>query len=154
PRHFRVSSAGPSVVDSASDPVAESGVQFLFAPARFGRLGSGVLCHSAVTIETLMKTISIVTPCRNEESNVNEIYECVRSEMEKVGKYKYEHIFIDNGSKDNTVALLKRIAVSDHNVKIIVNARDFGQIRSPLHALFQTQGDAVIGIVADLQDPP
>ena len=101
-----------------------------------------------------MKTISIVTPCRNEESNVDEIYQCVRAEMEKAGKYKYEHIFIDNGSKDNTVALLKRIASRDHNVKIIVNARDFGQIRSPLHALFQTRGDAVIGIVADLQDPP
>lgn len=101
-----------------------------------------------------MKTISIVTPCRNEESNVDEIYQRVRDEMEKAGNYKYEHIFIDNGSKDNTVALLKRIAALDHNVKIIVNARDFGQIRSPLHALFQTQGDAVIGIVADLQDPP
>ena len=101
-----------------------------------------------------MKTISVVTPCRNEESNVEEIYGRVRAEMEKAGKYKYEHIFIDNGSKDNTVALLKRIAARDHNVRIIVNARDFGQIRSPLHALFQTRGDAVIGIVADLQDPP
>jgi glycosyltransferase involved in cell wall biosynthesis len=101
-----------------------------------------------------MKTISIVTPCRNEESNVDEIYQHVRAEMQKAGKYKYEHVFIDNGSKDNTVALLKRIAARDHNVKIIVNARDFGQIRSPLHALFQTCGDAVIGIVADLQDPP
>lgn len=101
-----------------------------------------------------MKTISIVTPCRNEESNVDEIYERVRAEMGKVGKYRYEHIFIDNGSKDNTVARLKRIAARDRNLRIIVNARDFGQIRSPLHALFQTQGDAVIGIVADLQDPP
>ena len=65
-----------------------------------------------------------------------------------------EHIFIDNSSKDGTVAVLKRIAARDHNVKVIVNARNFGHVRSPMHALMQTRGDAVIGIVADLQDPP
>ena len=100
------------------------------------------------------KTISILTPCFNEEENVEELYNRVREEMLKVGRYRYEHIFIDNSSRDNTVAVLKQIAARDHNVKIIVNARNFGQIRSPMHALMQTQGDAVIGIVADLQDPP
>jgi glycosyltransferase involved in cell wall biosynthesis len=52
------------------------------------------------------------------------------------------------------VAILKSIAAQDKNVKIIVNSRNFGHIRSPIHALFQARGDAVIGIVADLQDPP
>ncbi len=101
-----------------------------------------------------MKTISIYTACYNEEENVEELYNRVRAEMINVGRYKYEHIFIDNNSSDNTVAILKRIASRDHNVKIIVNTRNFGHIRSPHHALLQTTGDAVISIVADLQDPP
>ncbi len=100
------------------------------------------------------KTISIITPTYNEEANVLNLYKQVRQVMVEVGTYPYEHIFIDNHSTDNTVAILKSIASQDPNVKIIVNARNFGQIRSPMHALFATSGDAVIGIVADLQDPP
>src|SRR5580658_2332991 len=101
-----------------------------------------------------MKTISIVTPCYNEEGNVEELYSRVRAAMAGLGSYCYEHIFIDNCSQDATVAILKRIAALDTNVKIIVNSRNFGHIRSPLYALYQTTGDAVIGLVADLQDPP
>ena len=101
-----------------------------------------------------MKTISIITPCYNEEANVQEVYRRVRAVMAGLGRYRYEHIFIDNSSQDRTVEILKRIAAEDSNVRIIVNARNFGHIRSPMHALFQTRGDAVIGIVADLQDPP
>jgi glycosyltransferase involved in cell wall biosynthesis len=100
------------------------------------------------------KTISIVTACYNEEENVLNLYNQVREVMAGIGGYEYEHIFIDNSSKDNTVAILKAIAAQDKNVKIIVNARNFGHIRSPTHALFQACGDAVISIVADLQDPP
>jgi glycosyltransferase involved in cell wall biosynthesis len=101
-----------------------------------------------------MKSISIVTACYNEEENVEELYKRVRAVMAAVGRYRYEHIFIDNCSQDRTVEVLKRIAACDNNVKIIVNARNFGHIRSPHHALHQASGDAVIGIVADLQDPP
>jgi glycosyltransferase involved in cell wall biosynthesis len=101
-----------------------------------------------------VKTISIITPCYNEEENVEELYHRVREAMLKVGRYSYEHIFIDNSSRDNTVAILKRLAQRDRNVKIIVNARNFGHVRSPIHAFLQTRGDAVISIVADLQDPP
>jgi glycosyltransferase involved in cell wall biosynthesis len=100
------------------------------------------------------KTISIMTPCYNEQDNVRNLYNQVREVMLSIGKYRYEHIFIDNSSKDATVAILREIAAEDPNVKIIVNARNFGHIRSPIHALFQARGDAVIGIVADLQDPP
>jgi len=101
-----------------------------------------------------MKSISILTPCFNEEANVEEVYHRVRAVMAKLGRYRYEHLFIDNCSTDRTVEILKRIAAADTNVKLIVNARNFGHIRSPMHALYQTTGDAVIGIVADLQDPP
>jgi glycosyltransferase involved in cell wall biosynthesis len=100
------------------------------------------------------KTISIVTACYNEEANVELLYNRVRAVMETMPKYAYEHLFIDNSSQDATVAILKRIATIDANVKIIVNARNFGHIRSPIHALFQATGDAIISIVADLQDPP
>src|SRR5512146_1210286 len=101
-----------------------------------------------------MKSISIITPCYNEEANVREVYERVREVMRRLGRYRYEHIFIDNASQDGTVRVLKSIAAADTNVKILVNMRNFGHIRSPFHALYQASGDAVIGIVADLQDPP
>ncbi|MDB5053044.1 MAG: dolichol monophosphate mannose synthase, partial [Bacilli bacterium] len=101
-----------------------------------------------------MKLISIVTPCYNEEANVNEVYNQVKAVFEQLGTYQYEHIFIDNASKDNTLMLLKEIASEDYNVKIIANSRNFGHIRSPYHALLQASGDAVILLVADLQDPP
>ncbi|HEX4749976.1 MAG TPA: glycosyltransferase family 2 protein [Bryobacteraceae bacterium] len=101
-----------------------------------------------------MKSITILTPCFNEEENVEECYLRVRDAMLRVGRYRYEHLFIDNSSTDNTVAVLKQLAAQDKNVKIIVNTRNFGQVRSPMYALTQMQGDAIIGIVADLQDPP
>jgi glycosyltransferase involved in cell wall biosynthesis len=100
------------------------------------------------------KTISVVTGCFNEEANVRELYERVRGAVAALGEYRYEHIFIDNASQDNTLGVLKLIARADRNVKIIRNARNFGHIRSPMHALYQASGDAVVGIVADLQDPP
>jgi len=101
-----------------------------------------------------LKRISVVTGCFNEEENVNELYEQVKAVFIDLQPYEYEHIFIDNASKDRTVAILKEIAQKDRRVKIIVNTRNFGHIRSPFHALLQAKGDAVICIVADLQDPP
>ena len=100
-----------------------------------------------------MKLISIVTPCFNEEENVEEIYKQVKEIFDDLSDYKYEHIFIDNASTDNTVKILKHLAKDDHNIKIIVNARNFGHIRSPYYAILQASGEAVIPIVADLQDP-
>ncbi|HPZ06760.1 MAG TPA: glycosyltransferase family 2 protein [Candidatus Eremiobacteraeota bacterium] len=101
-----------------------------------------------------MKLISLVTPCYNEEGNVEEIYRQVKEIFDGLRNYEYEHIFIDNASKDKTVSILKEIAKKDKHVKIIVNTRNFGHLRSPYYALLQTKGDAIIYIVADLQDPP
>lgn len=101
-----------------------------------------------------MKFISIVTPCYNEEDNVEAVYNQVKQIFQELEGYTYEHIFIDNASKDKTLELLKGIAKVDKNVKIIVNARNFGHIRSPYHALLQSSGNAVIILAADLQDPP
>jgi len=100
------------------------------------------------------KSLTILTPCYNEEANVRELYLRVRAAIAAAGNYQYEHILIDNASTDNTLNELKAIAAHDRNVKVIRNTRNFGHIRSPMHAFNQASGDAVIGIVADLQDPP
>ena len=99
-------------------------------------------------------TITVITPCYNEEENVCEVYDRVRGAIAAAGNYRYEHIFIDNASTDQTWAQLKSLAARDKNVKIIRNTRNFGHIRSPIHAIYQASGDAVISIAADLQDPP
>ncbi|WP_419419980.1 glycosyltransferase family 2 protein [Legionella sp. D16C41] len=101
-----------------------------------------------------MTLISIVTPCFNEEDNVEELYRQVKTVFSQLPDYRYEHIFIDNASTDKTVSILKKIATVDKNIKIIVNSRNFGHIRSPYYGLLQAYGDAVILLVADLQDPP
>jgi glycosyltransferase involved in cell wall biosynthesis len=101
------------------------------------------------------KLISVVTPCYNEEGNVEELYRRVKKVFDEGHpQYRYEHVFIDNASRDNTVQVLKRLAQADRSVKIIVNVRNFGHIRSPFYALLQTHGDATILMAADLQDPP
>jgi glycosyltransferase involved in cell wall biosynthesis len=99
------------------------------------------------------KMISIVTPCFNEEDNVEKLYKRIHNVMQ-ASKYKYEHIFIDNASSDNTADKLRSLAKQDKNVKVILNTRNFGHIRSPVYALFQATGDAVIVMASDLQDPP
>jgi len=100
------------------------------------------------------KLVSVVTPCYNEEANVEEVYLRVKEVFDKFKKYQYEHIFIDNASSDKTVHVLKDIAKKDRRVKIIVNTRNFGAIRSSYYGLIQPKGDAAILIFADLQDPP
>ncbi len=101
-----------------------------------------------------MKTVSIVTHAYNEEDNIEAMYLRVREIMRSYPQYLYEHVFIDNHSTDATAAILKRIAEQDKRVKVIVNARNFGHIRSPIHALFQARGDVMIGIASDFQEPP
>jgi polyisoprenyl-phosphate glycosyltransferase len=98
--------------------------------------------------------LTILTPCYNEEENVREVHRQVQEVMATLPGYDYEHLFIDNASKDKTVDILRQIAGEDRRVKVIVNTRNFGHVRSPYHALLQAHGDAVITIVADLQDPP
>lgn len=100
------------------------------------------------------KKISIVTACYNEEENVKDLYLKIKEIFASLDNYTYEHLFIDNCSEDKTVEILKELAREDKNIKIIVNARNFGHVRSPSHGLFQAQGDAVISICADFQDPP
>ena len=101
-----------------------------------------------------MPFISVVSGCFNEEENVDDLYEQVRAVMRQIPGCTYEHIFIDNASTDRTAERLRAIAAKDRNVKVILNTRNFGHIRSPYHALLQARGDAVISMASDLQDPP
>ncbi|HEX7809078.1 MAG TPA: glycosyltransferase family 2 protein, partial [Thermoanaerobaculia bacterium] len=102
----------------------------------------------------MKKTVTIVSGTFNEEANVRTLHEEVRKVMESIEDVEYEHLIIDNASTDNTAAILREIAASDRRVKVILNTRNFGGIRSGYHVLLQARGDAVIPIVADLQDPP
>lgn len=100
------------------------------------------------------KLISVVSGCYNEEENVEELYNQVKAVFAELPQYRYEHIFIDNSSADNTVAILKKLAATDYNVKIIVNIKNFGHVRSPYYGLLQARGDAAVLMASDLQDPP
>lgn len=97
--------------------------------------------------------ISVVIPCYNEEENAAEICAAATAQLESAD-VTFEIIFIDNNSSDQTVAIIKQICAKDQRVKLIVNSRNFGQMRSPVHAIYQTSGRAVIGLAADFQDPP
>lgn len=99
------------------------------------------------------KLISIVTPCYNEEDNIEELYHRIAKVMTSL-PYDYEHICIDNCSTDGTIRKIKEIASRDKRLKLIVNARNFGHIRSPYYGLLQSKGDACVLIASDLQDPP
>lgn len=101
----------------------------------------------------MTKLISIVTPCYNEEDNINELCQRIAAVMATL-PYDYEHILIDNASTDGTVSNIKNLAEKDRRIKLIVNARNFGHIKSPYYAILQSKGDACILIASDLQDPP
>ena len=100
-----------------------------------------------------MKKISIVTPTFNEEDNIEKLSKCIYDQMKK-HNYDYEHIIIDNSSEDKTIPIIKKIAEKDKKVKIIINARNFGHVRSPFHGILQSSGDATILLNSDFQEPP
>ena len=102
------------------------------------------------------KKISVISPCFNEELNVKECYKAVNAVFkEYLSDYDYEHIFTDNSSNDNTVNILRKIAADDKRVKVIVNSRNFGPLKSAFNGVLRSSGDAVLVMLAvDLQDPP
>jgi len=104
----------------------------------------------------MRRTISIVTPCFNEEASVRECYDTIKA-MAASGlpDYDIEHIFCDNSSTDGTLPILREIARTDRSVKVIVNSRNFGILRNNYNGVLNATGDAVILFMpVDLQDPP
>ena len=101
------------------------------------------------------KLISVVVPTYNEQENVVPLTDTlVKIFTEELPEYNYEIIFIDNHSKDNTKTLIRQICSENPNVKAIFNARNFGQMRSPVYGFKQAYGDCVVRLNADFQDPP
>ena len=101
-----------------------------------------------------MKKLSIVSGCYNEVGNVEELVDRAAKIMEDLPLYDYEQIVIDNASTDGTQEILRKLASKNPRLKVILNARNFGHVRSPYHGMLQASGDAVIYLASDLQEPP
>ncbi len=102
-----------------------------------------------------MKKISLVSSCYNEEENLDTLYERVTKAIEPFcDKYEFEYILLDNGSTDKTEQKLRELAQKDKRIKVILNTRNFGHIRSPYYGMIQSSGEAIIYLASDLQDPP
>jgi glycosyltransferase involved in cell wall biosynthesis len=100
------------------------------------------------------KKISIVSGCFNEEGNLQEFYDRLIKVMAGFPQYSYEIIIADNCSTDGSRDILRRIAAMDKKFKVILNANNFGPIRSGYNAFLQASGNAVVLVSSDLQDPP
>ena len=102
-----------------------------------------------------MKKISVVIPMYCEEEVADICYKRVVNNLKKLSdKYNYEIIFINDGSKDSTLEILKKIASNDDNAKIISFSRNFGHQAAVTAGIRNVTGDAIIIMDADLQDPP
>lgn len=97
--------------------------------------------------------ISVILPCYNEEENAEAIARAVIAQLEPICD-DFEILFIDNGSPDRTASVVREMCRKDSRIRLIVNTRNFGQYRSPAHALYQARGRGIIGMAADFQDPP
>jgi dolichol-phosphate mannosyltransferase len=102
----------------------------------------------------MKKLITIVTPCFNEAENVDELYRRISTSISAIDEYDFEILFIDNASTDETVELLRKLISQDPRIRVIVNTRNFGQVRSPYWGVMQSRGAATIYMASDLQDPP
>ena len=97
--------------------------------------------------------ISVVLPCRNEQDNAEAIAAAVIAKLEPIVA-SFEVIFIDNESHDRTVEIIRGMCARDPRIRLIVNTRNFGQMRSPTYGIFQATGQAVIAMCSDFQDTP
>ncbi|MBD3362176.1 glycosyltransferase [Candidatus Dojkabacteria bacterium] len=100
-----------------------------------------------------MKKISIIVPVYNEEEVINKFFQRTRKILEKI-KYKWELIFVNDGSTDSTLPLLIKLAEQNLDIKIINFSKNFGHQQAVTAGFDYANGDAVISIDADLQDPP
>jgi polyisoprenyl-phosphate glycosyltransferase len=100
-----------------------------------------------------MTTLTIISTCFNEIENIEECYMVIKNIMQK-NKISYEHIFVDNNSKDGTLDILEKICQKDKNVKLIVNYKNYGPFLSNFNALKYASGIyVIINFASDMQDP-
>lgn len=106
-----------------------------------------------MTAKDARPELSVVIPCFNEAQNVAAICSAVTAEAESHAD-GHEIILIDNGSTDGTRSIMRNLCAADPRIRVIFNNRNYGQMRSPTYGLYQAEGQAVIGMCADFQDPP
>ena len=100
------------------------------------------------------KLISIVVPCYNEEPTLGILYEELNKVTATMHEYNFEYVFINDGSKDKTLAILKEMSAKDEKVKYVSFSRNFGKEAALLAGLKNAKGDMVATMDADMQDPP
>lgn len=101
-----------------------------------------------------MKKISIVVPCYNEEENILNMYHALTGTMmDCLPSYEYDVIFVDNKSQDNSRAIIRKICAEDQHVKAVFNRVNCGPNTNLFHGLRESDGDCVIPIDADFQEP-
>lgn len=102
-----------------------------------------------------MKKISVVIPCYNEEKSIRTMYErLMKIFCEKLSRYDYEIIYVDDFSSDNTRNEIEKLCKENRKVKAVFNAKNFGFHRNVFSSLTYGSGDAVFMLFGDLQDPP
>jgi dolichol-phosphate mannosyltransferase len=114
--------------------------------------GSGT-SHPANHVETAQPDLSVVIPVYNEEDNLPQLYERLTNALEAVG-LSYEIVFVDDGSRDTSVAYLRELAARDPRISAVELARNFGHQVAISAGLDYSRGQGVIVMDADLQDPP
>jgi glycosyltransferase involved in cell wall biosynthesis len=102
----------------------------------------------------LLKLVSIIVPCYNEDESVNLFYSEVNPILAEIKEIKYEFIFVNDGSKDKTIQIIKELTNKESNVRYINFSRNFGKEAAMLAGIEAARGDAVILMDVDLQDPP
>ncbi|WP_239256536.1 glycosyltransferase family 2 protein [Listeria ilorinensis] len=101
-----------------------------------------------------MKLVTILIPAYNEEDVLGQLYERLNSVTGELPDYEFEYLFINDGSKDRTLDILKEFRASDKRVSFVDLSRNFGKETAMIAGLDYAKGDAVVIIDADLQDPP
>lgn len=101
-----------------------------------------------------MKTITVLIPCYNEENSIDILYEHLQNVTSQLQEYNFQVLLVNDGSKDNTLAKMRELHEKDPAVSYLTLSRNFGKENAMLAGLDYADGDAVILMDADLQDPP
>ena len=101
-----------------------------------------------------MKKVSILIPCYNEEASLQALYEALRQLMDAQNNYQWEVLMVNDGSKDNTIQIIKQLRDQDNRICYIDLSRNFGKENAMLAGFDHVSGDCMVIMDADLQHPP